>query len=97
MMTLEEVRKRIRACEQELYRLYKARVIGIFGSYARGTPREDSDVDILVEFESGASLFDLGGAQAMLSEVLDMPVDVVPREDLRPELRARIEREVVPL
>jgi len=95
MKTLEEVRALIRAHQGELGRRYKARVIGLFGSFARGEPRPDSDLDILAAFGPDVSLLDLGGAQAMLSELLGMKVDLVPREDIRPELRKIIESETV--
>lgn len=97
MKTLDEIRLVIRAHEDELRRRYKARVVGIFGSYVRGEQREGSDLDLLAEFDEKSSLLDLGGAQTMLTELLEVKVDLVPREDLRPELRDTIETEVVRL
>jgi uncharacterized protein len=97
MKTLDEIRLVIRAHEDELRRRYKARVVGIFGSYVRGEQREGSDLDLLAEFDEKSSLLDLGGAQTMLTELLEVKVDLVPREDLRPELRDIIETEVVRL
>mgnify|MGYP000054367089 FL=1 len=67
----------------------------MFGSYTRGEQRENSDLDLLAEFDEKASLLDLAGAQVMLSELLGMKVDLVPREDIRPELKEIIESEVV--
>ncbi len=97
MRTIDEIREVIREHEGELRRRYKARVVGIFGSYVRGEARADSDLDVLAAFEPDASLLDLGGAQVMLSELLGIKVDLIPREDLRPELKARIESEAVPV
>ncbi len=97
MRTIDEIRDLIRAHQDELRRRYKARVVGIFGSYVRGEARAGSDLDVLAAFDSDASLLDLGGAQVMLSELLGMKVDLVPREDIRPELKARIESEAVPV
>ena len=51
MKTLEEIREVIRAHQDELHRRYKARVVGVFGSYVRGEQREDSDLDLLAEFD----------------------------------------------
>jgi len=95
MKTLEEIRAVVRAHEVELRRRYKARVVGIFGSYIRSEQEENSDLDLLAEFDEKASLLDLGGAQVMLSELLGVKVDLIPREDIRPELKESIESEVV--
>jgi predicted nucleotidyltransferase len=95
MKTLEEIRAVIYAHEDELRQRYKVRVVGMFGSYTRGEQRENSDLDLLAEFDEKASLLDLAGAQVMLSELLGMKVDLVPREDIRPELKEIIESEVV--
>ena len=97
MKTLEEIRAVVLAHQDELLQRYKARVVGVFGSYVRGEQRADSDLDLLASFETGASLLDLGGAQVLLSELLGMEVDLVPREDVRPELKETIESEMVPL
>jgi predicted nucleotidyltransferase len=95
MKTLEEIRAVIYAHEDELRQRYKVRVVGMFGSYTRGEQRENSDLDLLAEFDEKASLLDLAGAQVMLLELLGMKVDLVPREDIRPELKEIIESEVV--
>ena len=62
--------------------------VRVFGSVARGEDTFDSDIDLLVDFEDGASLFDLGGLLEDLEELLaPHQVDVVstgglvPRDD----------------
>lgn len=55
---------------------YGARNVRIFGSVARGDEREDSDIDVLVDLESGRSLLDLGGLLMDLRELLGCHVDV---------------------
>lgn len=74
---------------------YKAKEIGLFGSFARGEQREDSDIDLLVDFEDGADLFDLVGLSDYLEEALKQKVGVVPKRALREELREVVLREVV--
>lgn len=69
----------------------------VFGSVARGTSTSASDVDLLVEFEPGRSLFDLGGAIADLEDLFGCPVDVVTVDELRPVVRERILAEAVEL
>lgn len=51
--------------------------VALFGSVARGDERPDSDVDLLVEFAEGASLFDLLHVSDELESLLGRPVDVV--------------------
>ncbi|NHV96182.1 MAG: nucleotidyltransferase family protein [Thaumarchaeota archaeon] len=62
----------------------------IFGSLARGEGSEESDVDILVEFEPGKSLLDLAGLKIELEETLGRRVDVSTYNSLHPLLKDRI-------
>jgi uncharacterized protein len=55
---------------------------GIFGSFVHGEQTDASDVDILVEFNSEKSLFDLVDLQLDLGEVLGRPADVVTYDSL---------------
>lgn len=56
---------------------HKAVSIALFGSVARGDETDESDVDFLVEFEPGSSLFDLMHLQDALGALLGCDVDVV--------------------
>ncbi len=69
---------------------YKVKAMGIFGSFVRGEQREGSDLDLLVEFEETISLLDLAGLEIYLTELLGVKVDVIPKEDVRPELKDEI-------
>lgn len=67
---------------------FKTKPIGkawIFGSFARGEEREDSDVDILIQFlpdaKMGLSFF---GMICDLEDLLKRPVDLVVEGDLLP-------------
>jgi len=79
----------------EVQRRYRAEILGIFGSYVRGEERETSDLDVLVRFAKGATLFDFVGLADFLEEILGIRVDVVPVDALRAEIRDRILREAV--
>jgi len=76
---------------------YGACNVRIFGSVARGTAEGASDVDFLVDLEPGRSLFDLGGLQMELQDLLGRPVDVVTEKGLRERIRAAVLREAQPL
>jgi len=74
-----------------------ARNVRIFGSVVRGDAGPDSDVDVLVEFESGRSLLDHAGLMLDLSELLGCKVDVVSERALHWYIRDRVLGEAVPL
>ena len=61
----------------ELARASRAADVRVFGSIARGQDTADSDVDLLVRFEPGASLFDLLRLTDELEGLLGVRVDVV--------------------
>ena len=81
----------------DLAKKYGAGNIRIFGSVARGEAREDSDIDVLVDLESGRSLLDLGGFLMDLQHLLGCRVDVVTTKGLRERIRSRVLKESVPL
>lgn len=73
------------------------RVLGVFGSVARGDDSADSDVDLLVELPAGMGLFELGRARTRLAELLGANVDLVPAADLKRGTRQQVYRDLVPL
>jgi len=95
MRKIDKVKKILAEHRDELRREYKIIEMGIFGSYIRGQQKKKSDIDILVEFDEPVSLLDWVGAVNSLTDILGIKVDLVPREDVRPELKKRIFKEVV--
>jgi len=63
--------------------------LALFGSVLREDFRPDSDADVLVEFEPDAQVgfIALSRMQRELSELLQRPVDLVPKERLKPKIR----------
>lgn len=92
---IAEIQSTIAAEKNEIRRRYKAEIKGIFGSYARGDFHADSDLDLLVDFDEGANLFDLVSLQQFLEEKLECKVDLVSRRSLRAELRTSILNEMI--
>lgn len=78
-------------------RRFRAANPRVFGSVLHGTDREDCDLDLLVDTLPGATLFDLGGLQAELEELLGVPVDLLTPGDLPPKIRARVIAEARPI
>jgi predicted nucleotidyltransferase len=96
-MNKEDLLAKLKELKPTLAARYKAKEIGLFGSFARGEQGASSDIDVLVEFEEEADLFDLIGLSLHLEEALQRKVDVVPKRALRTELRESVLQEVVSL
>ena len=96
-MLLEQHLKILKSLKGEVRQSYKADLKGVFGSYVRGEAREDSDIDILVEFQEGATLFDLAGMGNFLEEKLQCKVDIVSQRAIREELKPYIYNELISL
>jgi len=80
--------------ESQLQRL-GVRRCGLFGSFARGEQGEQSDVDILVEFEEGRKTFDnFMGLAFFLEDLFGRKVDLLTPESLSPYIGPHILREV---
>jgi len=67
--------------------------VRIFGSVARGDSHPDSDIDFLVNLESGRSLLDLARLLRELQTLLGHNVDVVTEAGLRPRVRPQVLKE----
>jgi len=74
---------------------YGVRRLALFGSFARGTARADSDVDVLVQFDGPATSKRYFGVQFYLEDLLGREVDLVTEDALRPRLRPYVERDAV--
>ena len=92
---IEELKKILAEEKDEIRQQYKAEIKAIFGSYARGDFHADSDLDLLVDVDPGANLFDLVGLQHFLEDKLGCKVDVGTRNSLREELRAAVFSEAI--
>ena len=92
---IEELKKIVAEEKDEIRQQYKAEIKAIFGSYARGDFHADSDLDLLIDVDAGATLLDLAGLQQFLEDRLGCRVDVVTRRSLREELRAAVFSEAI--
>jgi hypothetical protein len=69
----------------------------VFGSVVHGNDRDGSDLDLLVDTLPGTTLFDLGGLQVELEELLGVPIDVRTPGDLPPRFREQVLAEAKPI
>ena len=76
----------------DVCRCYHVRRLALFGSALRDDFRPESDVDVLVEFEPEARIgfMILGRLQRELGALLQRPVDLVPRDGLKPLIRESV-------
>lgn len=61
--------------------------LGLFGSYARGEQRHDSDIDLLVEYSTKKSMFDHVRIQRQFEEVMGKKIDLVTKRSLSPYIK----------
>lgn len=95
MKTLEEIQQILFVNKDVLRKKYKVRNIGIFGSFARGEQRANSDIDVLVEFEGLPDIFLLIDLEDYLKNLTKRKVDVVRKNAVRDELKDIIAKEVM--
>ena len=97
MKTIEEIKGILEEHKEEVSRKYKAREIGIFGSFVRGEQKKRSDIDILVEFDQRniPGLLKFIEMERYLEKLLRKKVDLVRKGGIRPELRKNILKEVI--
>ena len=74
ILTVEEITKKVSPVAKK----YNLREVYLFGSYARGEAREESDVDLAFLSEENFSYFKIFEIEAELEDVLGKPVDLVP-------------------
>jgi predicted nucleotidyltransferase len=94
-MERDEAISRLQAHEAELKQLGILRLY-LFGSTARGTARDDSDVDLFFDYEKGRfGLFDLMDVQERAASILGRKTDIITRDSLHKTLRQGIETAAV--
>ena len=93
MNDIDEIKASLTQHKVELENKYKVKKLGIFGSYARGEQSKDSDIDILVEFESpiGLEFIDLADE---LEKILNKKIDLVSANAIKPRLKKYILQDI---
>ena len=96
-MTLDELRKQKRAVILAIAAKHGVRRVRVFGSFARGEAREDSDLDLLIDAGSRTSPWFPGGLLADLELELGRRVDLAEERGLHPLIRDSVLHEAIPL
>jgi predicted nucleotidyltransferase len=93
-MTLTDIKNKLVALKPELHERFGVSEIGVFGSWVRDEQTETSDIDVLVDFDRMATLFDLMELQELLEETFKRKVDLAPKDSLRKHIGKYILAEV---
>jgi predicted nucleotidyltransferase len=94
-MRREEAISTLRSYLPAIRREFGVRRLALFGSTARDEARDDSDLDILVDFETGPTFLSFMGLRAFLQDHTGRKIDLVTQDALKPRMRPVVEREAV--
>lgn len=81
--------------KQELHQSFGLVKIGLFGSYARGEERGDSDIDLAVEIESENKFRSFFGLKNYLEKELSKNIDIGIESTLKPIVKNSIKSEII--
>ena len=93
----DEVITALRGLKDLIRKKFKAEIVGIFGSVARREQTAESDLDVLVRFGQGATLFDVVELEYFLEEKFSCKVDVVSEKTLKPRIQPNVMQDLLPL
>lgn len=95
MKNFDQIKQTIAQQRKFLELEYSIKKIGIFGSYVHGTPTQDSDIDILVEFKKPIGLVKFLRLENYLTDLMGVKVDLVTKKALKPHIGKTILKELV--
>ena len=94
-MNRDEALKLLRAHKATLVQRFGVVDLALFGSIVSNQAIGNSDVDVLVKFDSPATSKRYFGVQFYIEDLLERPVDLVTDKALRTEMRPYIEQEKI--
>ncbi len=94
MYNTEQILNILRNQKLELEKKYPISELALFGSYARGDNREDSDIDILVDFNGRIGIEFITLAQE-LEDIFNSKVDLVSRKGIKPQYLPFVEQNLI--
>jgi predicted nucleotidyltransferase len=93
--SLKEVTQELQALKPTLKKRFKVETIDVFGSYAKETQTERSDLDLLVTYSEPISLLVIYDLKQYLKRKLHMKVDVVSKESLNKHIKDQVLKEAI--
>jgi predicted nucleotidyltransferase len=95
MTQRDQVIRTLQANKSDLTVTYGVRSLALFGSLARDEATDQSEVDLLVEFDRAVGYFGLVALQEHLADLLRRPVDLGTLASLKPRIRQQVEQDLV--
>lgn len=95
MRETPEMLIQLKEMKEELRERYHVRSVGIFGSYSKHQQTEQSDLDLVVEFEKPIGILAFVHLRDLISDRLNIKVDLVTPDGLHPLIREKVMHEVV--
>ena len=92
--TREEILSLLSQNKSDLQNKFKVRRMALFGSYARGDQKSDSDVDILVDIDPSVGLEFVTFAE-QIEQMLGLPVELISQRAIKPSKLRFIEQELI--
>lgn len=80
----------IKGAVENIARQYGVKRVYLFGSYAKNTATELSDIDLIIEKGKPMSLLDLSGMRIKIEETLKVPIDLLTTEGMESEFRKEV-------
>ncbi|MHC1774001.1 MAG: nucleotidyltransferase family protein [Lentimicrobium sp.] len=93
MKTLQDIEHTLRMHKQHLFSDYPIKSLAIFGSYARKEQNEESDLDLLVEFNDKIGLRFIDLAEE-IEKLTGIKVDLVSRKGVKDKYYQRIQSDL---
>jgi len=94
-MNRDQVLSELRRHRQEIEQRFAIKHLSVFGSAARDELRDDSDIDVLVEFKGKATFDGYMDLKFYLETILSRQVDLVTQDAVKPRMRPMIEQEAI--
>lgn len=94
-MNRAQVLVQLQRHRQEIEQRFAIKHLSVFGSAARDELRQDSDIDVLVEFEGTPTFDGYMELKFYLEELLGRTVDLVTHDAVKPRMRPLIEQEAI--
>ena len=78
-----------------VFRRYGVLRAGVFGSYARGEAKKSSDIDFLIKYPRGITLFGIGGLKIDLEKTIGKEVDLAQEGYIKDRIKSYVEKDLV--
>jgi hypothetical protein len=95
MKNLEEIKASLGQVKSLIKEKYQISELGIWGDYVKGEVKENSQVNILIDYTEPPSLLDLVDMEYYLSDLLKVKADIISKNGLKGKRRERILSEVI--